>query len=318
MQICVTGGAGFLGSHLTEALLREGHSVVVIDSMLTGCVDNLRQAKATYGDRLEVRCWDILKFMDEPRRWKKVRFDYVFNFACPASPVAYQADPIHTMMTCVIGTRNVLELALMDGATVIHASTSEIYGDPEVHPQSESYKGCVNTLGPRACYDEGKRAAETILFDYKRTRGSNIKVARIFNTYGPRMAPNDGRVVSNFIVAALRGEYMKIYGDGRQTRSFCYVDDLIAGFLALMKTPKEFTGPVNLGNPVEFSMWDLAHLVRELLPESPIGIVAPLPQDDPKQRCPDITLAREMLQWEPNVQLKEGLEKTIEYFRGVL
>lgn len=317
MNVLVAGGAGFLGSHLVDALLEEGHFVAVLDNMVTGTHQNLAHAKAKFGDRLRVFEKDITSIWAFPYELHYTDFDVIFNFACPASPVAYQRDPIQTMMTCVAGTKQLLDWASHYKATYIHASTSEIYGDPEIHPQTESYKGCVNTIGPRACYDEGKRAAETLCFDYARTKGVSIKVARIFNTYGPRMAADDGRVVSNFIVAALRGECMKLYGGGLQTRSFCYVDDLIAGFMALLKTPKEFTGPINIGNPNEFEIFALAMKIGEFIPNTFV-IDAPLPQDDPKQRCPDITLAREVLEWEPKVQLNEGLEKTIEYFRSVL
>lgn len=316
MNICVTGGAGFLGSHLVDALLEQGHYVTVIDNYVTGSPKNLENAFGKYPKKLDVQVHDISKFdIDLQRRLNKRKYDVVFNFACPASPVSYQADPIQTMMTCVLGTKNMLDFAVSHDAIFIHASTSEIYGDPEIHPQHEDYKGCVNTLGIRACYDEGKRAAETIIFDYKRTKSAKVKVARIFNTFGPRMAVNDGRVVSNFIVQALTEKPITIYGKGKQTRSFCYVSDLIAGFLALMNSRLEFTGPVNLGNPDEFTIFELYQKIQSLLPKKQFSVnFSPLPQDDPKQRKPDISLAQAELFWEPKVKLADGLQYTIEYF----
>lgn len=323
MNIVVAGGAGFLGSHLVDALLERGHFVTVIDSLVTGRYENLADATKRFPHQISFLNRDITHDLYDRRHGDvgySRKYDAVFNFACPASPVAYQADPIHTMMTCVVGTANLLEFARRDNAVFIHASTSEIYGDPEVHPQREDYKGCVNTTGPRACYDEGKRAAETLCFDYARKHGLRIKVARIFNTYGPRMAVNDGRVVSNFIVQALRGENLTVYGDGSQTRSFCYVDDLIDGFLKLLQTPDEFAGPVNIGNPNEFTIRQLVSKVLAAtgFQSNSMFVELVLPQDDPKQRRPDITLAQEVLGWEPKVQLKEGLQRTIEYFREVL
>lgn len=323
MNVIVTGGAGFLGSHLTEALLQRGHDVLVIDNMMTGRKRNLDAAKKQYGDKLQLLTDDIIE-IEQAWWWKDRSYNAIFNFACPASPPAYQRDPIHTMMTCVVGTKNMLDIARRDGAIFVQASTSEIYGDPDVHPQVESYKGCVNTLGPRACYDEGKRAAETLCMDYQRLYGVDVKIARIFNTYGPRMDPNDGRVVSNFICQALRGEKLTIYGDGSQTRSFCYVDDLIDGFMKLFHSGPEFHGPVNLGNPNEFTMTELAteiiHIIyggrnvawREVARWLDYKS---LPQDDPRQRCPDITLALEKLSWSPKVSLDDGLKEAIKYFR---
>lgn len=320
MNVIVTGGAGFLGSHLVDALLERGHFVTVIDNMVTGSPKNLANAFEKFPKSVQLFEYDISRreVLSE-KLLQKRKYDVVFNFACPASPVAYQADPIQTMLTCVVGTKNMLDLALFNDATLIHASTSEIYGDPEIHPQPETYKGCVNTLGPRACYDEGKRAAETIIFDYKRTKNAKVKVARIFNTYGPRMAINDGRVVSNFIVQALTDQTLTIYGSGEQTRSFCYVSDLIRGFLALMDSSPDFTGPVNLGNPGEFTMNQLMFKVSALLPEKKVAVrFCDLPQDDPKQRKPDIFLARTELNWTPEVSLLLGLAHTIEYFREVV
>lgn len=333
--VVVTGGAGFLGSHLVDALLERGHRVVAVDNLQTGTRDNLRHAVERHGDNFDFCKADITDIekldhvLESVMPYEKI--DMIFNFACPASPVAYQSDPVHTMMTCVLGTRNMLSIAWKHNAVFIHASTSEIYGDPEVHPQREDYRGCVNPIGPRSCYDEGKRAAETLVFDYIRTLGLRAKVARIFNTYGPRMAVADGRVVSNFIVNALRGTTLQVYGSGEQTRSFCYVDDLIRGFLALMDTPDDFTGPVNLGNPAEYTIFELMQKVFALV--NPDGTCEPkdvsadfpgrmgfakLPQDDPQRRKPDITLARTCLDWEPRVPLMEGLARTIEYFREVL
>lgn len=320
MNVLVAGGAGFLGSHLVDALLAQGHFVGVVDNMVTGSPKNLQDAFEKFPKNLELYEFDItaLNFaLTKPLQ--KKRWDVVFNFACPASPVAYQADPIQTMLTCVVGTKNLLDVALQSDATFIHASTSEIYGDPEVHPQREDYKGCVNTLGPRACYDEGKRAAETIIFDYKRLHNAKVKVARIFNTYGPRMAVNDGRVVSNFIVQALTDKSVTIYGGGNQTRSFCYVSDLINGFMSLMSSALDFTGPVNLGNPEEFTIAELFYKVKSLLPDKKMMVSFPaLPQDDPKQRRPDIFIARTVLGWEPQVPLMIGLSHTVEYFEKVL
>lgn len=305
--ILVTGGAGFLGSHLCDRLLAQGHHVICLDSFLTAGRDNLLHLKVERNFSL------IEQDVIHPVAIEHV--DEIYNLACPASPLHYQHDPIHTMQTSVIGALNVLELARRTGARIFQASTSEVYGDPHVHPQTEAYLGNVNTIGPRACYDEGKRAAETLFFDYHRCYGVEIKVVRIFNTYGPRMAANDGRVVSNFIVQALRGEDLTIYGDGSQTRSFCYVDDLVEGFIRLMGSEAGVLGPVNLGNPGEFTMLELATQVLKLTGSTSKLSFQELPQDDPKQRRPDITRARETLGWAPTVELEAGLKRTIAYFR---
>jgi UDP-glucuronate decarboxylase len=309
-KILVTGGAGFIGSHLCRRLLAEGHDVLCVDSLFTGSKDNIADLM---GDRnFEFLRHDIV----EPLT---VEADLIYNLACPASPVHYQFNPVHTTKTSVNGAINMLGLARRTKARILQASTSEVYGDPEIHPQPETYWGRVNTVGPRACYDEGKRCAETLFFDYYRQHKLEIKVIRIFNTYGPNMHPDDGRVVSNLIVQALRGKDITIYGDGAQTRSFQYVDDLIAGMTAMMDSPAEFTGPVNLGNPDEFTIKQLAEKVLQLIPESKSKLVfKPLPQDDPKQRQPDISLAKEKLGWAPKIKLDEGLKKTIEYFRKTL
>lgn len=309
--ILVTGGAGFLGSHLCDLLLAQGHRVICLDSFLTSERDNLLHLKGEKNFSLIEQ--DVIHPLGDALAGQ--RLDEIYNLACPASPVHYQHDPIHTLQTSVIGAMNVLELARQTGARIFQASTSEVYGDPLIHPQTETYLGNVNTIGPRACYDEGKRAAETLFFDYHRRYGVEIKVVRIFNTYGPRMAANDGRVVSNFIVQALRGEDLTIYGDGSQTRSFCYVDDLVEGFIRLMGSGPETLGPVNLGNPVEFTMLELATQVLRLTGSSSRLSFQDLPQDDPKQRCPDISRAREGLGWAPTVDLATGLARTIEYFK---
>ena len=303
----VAGGAGFIGSHLVDALLARGARVVALDSLLTGRRDNL--AHLSREPRFEFVEADITEPL--PRL---PRFERVFNLACAASPPHYQADPINTMLTSVVGTLRMLERARNDGARFLQASTSEVYGDPEVHPQPESYWGRVNPIGHRSCYDEGKRCAETLFFDYHRQHKLSIKVARIFNTYGPRMHPNDGRVVSNLVVQALRNEDITIYGDGSQTRAFCYVDDLIDGVLRLMATGPEVTGPVNLGNPGEFSIRALADLVIALTGSRSRIVARPLPPDDPRQRRPDISQAKALLDWEPTVSLREGLMHTIGYF----
>ncbi len=308
--ILVTGGAGFLGSHLCDRLLAQGHHVICLDSFLTGGRENLKHLKAERNFSLIEQ--DVIM----PLTLEHV--DEIYNLACPASPVHYQHDPIHTIKTSVLGALNMLELAHQTGAKIFQASTSEVYGDPLVHPQTEAYLGNVNTIGPRACYDEGKRVAETLFFDYHRRHGVEIKIVRIFNTYGPRMAANDGRVVSNFIVQALRGEPLTIYGDGAQTRSFCYVDDLVEGFIRLMGTGPETLGPVNLGNPGEFTMLELATQVLRLTGSSSTLVFQPLPQDDPKQRCPDITRARTLLDWTPTVNLETGLVRTIDFFKHVV
>lgn len=305
-RVLVTGGAGFLGSHLCERLLDAGCEVLCVDNYYTGSRTNVSHLLGN--PRFELMRHDVTFPL-------YVEVDEIYNLACPASPVHYQRDPVQTTKTSVHGAINVLGLAKRLNARILQASTSEVYGDPSVHPQPESYWGNVNTIGPRACYDEGKRCAETLFFDYHRQHGLPIKVVRIFNTYGPRMHPDDGRVVSNFIVQALKGEPITVYGDGSQTRSFCYVDDLIEGFLRLMATPEEVTGPINLGNPGEFTIRQLAETVIRLT-KSPSRIVeAPLPQDDPKQRRPDIERAKRILDWQPTVPLEDGLERTIAYFR---
>lgn len=308
-RVLVTGGAGFLGSHLCERLLAEGCDVLCLDNFYSGAKDN------------------VIHLMDNPH-FELMRHDVTFplyaevdeiyNLACPASPIHYQWDPVQTTKTSVHGAINMLGLAKRTKARIFQASTSEVYGDPEVHPQDESYWGRVNPIGIRSCYDEGKRCAETLFFDYWRQHGLEIKVVRIFNTYGPRMHPNDGRVVSNFIVQALRGEDITIYGDGSQTRSFCYVDDLIEGFVRFMASPKALTGPVNLGNPGEFTIRELAELVLQKVGGQSKLVTLPLPQDDPKQRQPDISLAKRELDWHPTVSLSDGLDQTIDYFRRIV
>ncbi|MCP5202288.1 MAG: SDR family oxidoreductase [Gammaproteobacteria bacterium] len=308
-RILVTGGAGFLGSHLCETLLGAGHDVLCVDNFYTGSKTNLLHL-------LDNPYFELLRH--DVTFPLYVEADEIYNLACPASPVHYQVDPVQTTKTSVHGAINMLGLAKRLRAPILQASTSEVYGDPAVHPQTEDYWGHANPIGPRACYDEGKRCAETLFFDYHRQHGLGIKVARIFNTYGPRMHPNDGRVVSNFIVQALQGQPITLYGDGEQTRSFCFVDDLIAGLVALMHTAPEITGPVNLGNPVEFTIRELAELVIELTGSRSRLEFAPLPTDDPRQRQPDITRAREHLGWEPRVDLREGLARTITYFESLL
>ena len=308
-RVLVTGGAGFLGSHLCERLLGQGHDVLCVDNYFTGRKDNI--AHLLGRPQFEALRHDVTFPL-------YTEVDEIYNLACPASPIHYQFDPVQTTKTSVIGAINMLGLAKRVKARIFQASTSEIYGDPTVHPQTEEYRGNVNPLGPRACYDEGKRAAETLFFDYHRQHHLRIKVARIFNTYGPRMHPNDGRVVSNFIVQALRGEPITLFGDGSQTRAFCFVDDLVEGFLRLMATGDEVTGPVNLGNPHEIPVRELATRIVGLTGSSSAITYRPLPQDDPTQRCPDITLARRLLDWEPNVMLDEGLSRTIGYFENLL
>ena len=307
-RILITGGAGFLGSHLSERLLAQGHEVICADNLFTGRKQNI--AHLLDHPRFEFIRHDVT----EPLR---VEVDQIYNLACPASPPHYQYNAIKTIKTSVLGAINMLGLAKRTGARIFQASTSEIYGDPEVHPQPESYWGHVNTIGVRSCYDEGKRVAETLFFDYHRQNGVDIRVVRIFNTYGPRMLPDDGRVVSNFIVQALRGENLTIYGDGKQTRSFCFVDDLISGFIKFMDTD-DFTGPVNLGNPGEFTMLELAEMVLKKVGGRSDIVFKPLPSDDPKQRRPDITLARTRLGWEPQIALSDGLDRTITYFAQLL
>ncbi len=311
-RVLVTGGAGFLGSHLCERLLKEGCDVLCLDNFYSGTKDNVSHLKSY--PNFELMRHDVTFSL-------YVEVDEIYNLACPASPIHYQWDPVQTTKTSVHGAINMLGLAKRTKAKIFQASTSEVYGDPEVHPQQESYWGRVNPIGIRSCYDEGKRCAETLFFDYQRQHNLEIKVVRIFNTYGPRMHPNDGRVVSNFIVQALRGEDITIYGDGSQTRSFCYVDDLIEGFVRMMASPKDVSGPINMGNPVEFTIKELAETVLKMVGGNSKLVLKPLPQDDPKQRKPDIALAKSTLGWEPKVKLDAGLEKTIEYFRklpGVL
>jgi UDP-glucuronate decarboxylase len=308
-RILVTGGAGFLGSHLIDRLMAQGHEVICADNLFTGTKRNIEHLHNN--PRFEFVRHDVCNPL-------KLEVDEIYNLACPASPVHYQYNPVLTTKTSVMGAMNMLGLAKRLRCPIFQASTSEVYGDPEVHPQREDYWGHVNPIGTRACYDEGKRCAETLFFDYHRQHGVAIKVARIFNTYGPRMHPRDGRVVSNFITQALSGEDLTIYGDGSQTRSFCYVDDLIDGFLRLMEAPAEVTGPVNLGNPHEFTMIELADRVLKLTGAQVKVVHQPLPSDDPRQRRPDITLARDKLGWEPKVELAEGLEHTIGYFRASL
>lgn len=308
-KILVTGGAGFLGSHLCERLLNEGNEVICVDNFFTGNKQNI--IHLLDNPYFEVIRYDVTFPL-------YVEVDEIYNLACPASPVHYQFDPVQTTKTSVMGAINMLGLAKRLKIKILQASTSEVYGDPEIHPQPESYKGAVNPIGIRACYDEGKRCAETLFFDYNRQHNLNIKVMRIFNTYGPRMHPNDGRVVSNFIVQALKGEDITVYGDGGQSRSFCYVDDLIDGMIKLMNSRDGFTGPVNIGNPNEFTILELAKKVIELVGSESKIIYKPLPQDDPMQRQPDISLAKKELNWEPKIELQEGLTKTIKYFEEIL
>ncbi len=305
-RVLVTGGAGFLGSHLSDKLLNDGHDVLVVDNFFTGSKENVQHL--LQNSRFELMRHDVTFPL-------YVEVDQIYNLACPASPIHYQRDPVQTTKTSVHGAINMLGLAKRVGAKILQASTSEVYGDPEVHPQPESYWGRVNPSGIRSCYDEGKRCAETLFFDYRRQHNLRIKVVRIFNTYGPRMHPNDGRVVSNFIVQALRGKNISIYGDGSQTRSFCYVDDLIAAMTSAMDTSDGFTGPVNIGNPSEFTMLELAEMVLRLTQSKSAITFSPLPQDDPKQRKPDITLAQNSLNWRPKVGLEDGLRETISYFK---
>jgi UDP-glucuronate decarboxylase len=305
-QVLITGGAGFLGSHLSERLLDEGHHVLCVDNFYTGNKKNVIHLMGH--PYFELIRHDITFPL-------YLEVDQIYNLACPASPIHYQFDPVQTTKTSVHGAINMLGLAKRTHARILQASTSEVYGDPEIHPQPESYWGKVNPIGIRSCYDEGKRCAETLFFDYWRQHHLEIKVVRIFNTYGPRMDPNDGRVVSNFIVQALMGQNITIYGDGQQTRSFCYVDDLIEAMIRMMASETEFTGPVNIGNPDEFTMLELAQKIIKLTGSQSTLIFQPLPSDDPRQRQPDISLAREKLDWKPNIKLDDGLVKTIEYFK---
>jgi UDP-glucuronate decarboxylase len=308
-RVLVTGGAGFLGSHLCDRLLAEGHDVLAVDNYFTGRRNNI--AHLLGNPRFEILRHDVTFPL-------YVEVDEIYNLACPASPIHYQFDPVQTTKVSVVGAINMLGLAKRVKARVFQASTSEVYGDPSVHPQTEEYRGNVNPIGPRACYDEGKRCAETLFFDYHRQHRLCIKVVRIFNTYGPRMNPDDGRVVSNFIVQALRGEDITLFGDGMQTRAFCYVDDLIEGFIRMMATSDEITGPINLGNPMELPMRDLAERIIGLIGSKSRLVHRPLPVDDPLQRCPDITKARTILGWQPAVGLDEGLSRTIAYFDALL
>ena len=308
-RILITGGAGFLGSHLCERLLERGDEVLCVDNYYTGRRANIEHLLSN--PRFEAMRHDVTHPL-------YVEVDEIYNLACPASPVHYQFDPVQTLKTSVHGAINVLGLAKRVKAKIFQASTSEVYGDPEVHPQKEDYWGNVNPIGYRSCYDEGKRAAETLFMDYHRQHGTRVKIGRIFNTYGPRMHPNDGRVVSNFVMQALRGDPITVFGEGQQTRSFCFVDDLVSAFMALMDTPDDFLGPVNIGNPGEFTIRELAELVIELTGSSSQIVEKPLPPDDPKQRRPDITLAKEKLNWEPKVPLREGLRPTIEYFSRIV
>ena len=309
-KILVTGGAGFLGSHLCDRLVKEGHHVLCVDNYFTGSKKNIEHL-------LDHKNFEVMR--QDVCFPLYVEVDEIYNLACPASPYYYQWDPIQTMKTSVIGSYNLLGLAKRTGAKILQASTSEIYGDPKVHPQTEEYWGNVNPIGIRSCYDEGKRAAETLFMDYYRVHEVKAKIVRIFNTYGPRMAENDGRVVSNFIVQALKGKDITIYGDGMQTRSFCYVDDLLDGMMAMMNHHDDmYIGPVNIGNPGEFTVWELAHKVIELTGSKSQILQQPLPQDDPKQRRPDISEAKSMLEWEPKINLEQGLIKTIDYFKSIL
>jgi UDP-glucuronate decarboxylase len=308
-RVMITGGCGFLGSHLCEQMLAKGHEVICVDNCFTGTKRHISNLMDHH--RFEFMRHDVTFPL-------YVEVDQIYSMACPASPIHYQYDPVQTIKTSVHGAINMLGLAKRVRAKILQASTSEVYGDPEIHPQTESYWGRVNPIGLRACYDEGKRCAETLFFDYHRQHQLKIKVARIFNTYGPRMHPNDGRVVSNFIVQSLKNKPITIYGDGSQTRSFCFVDDLVDGLIRLMESPDECTGPINLGNPVEFTILELARKVIELTGSNSKIIREPLPQDDPKQRQPDILLAKKTLQWEPKVNLEEGLKKTITYFDELL
>ena len=308
MKVLVTGGAGFLGSHLCEKLIESGHEVLCVDNLFTGSKENVKHLLGN--PNFEFMRHDVTFPL-------YVEVDQIYNLACPASPKHYQSDPAQTTKTSVIGAINMLGLAKRTGARILQASTSEVYGDPEVHPQPEEYWGKVNPIGIRSCYDEGKRCAETLFFDYYRQYGVEIKVMRIFNTYGPRMDKNDGRVVSNFIVQALQGADITIYGDGTQTRSFCYVDDLILGMIALMNSPKEIVGPINVGNPNEFSISELVTQVVAQTKSNSKVIRLPLPEDDPRQRQPDITKAKTILGWSPKTELQEGLQKTIQYFANL-
>ncbi len=308
-KILITGGGGFLGSHLSERLLNEGNEIICLDNFFTGNKQNIIHLMSN--PRFELLRHDVTMPL-------YIEVDEIYNLACPASPIHYQHDPVQTTKTCVHGAINMLGLAKRTGAKIMQASTSEVYGDPEIHPQVESYWGRVNPIGIRSCYDEGKRCAETLFLDYYRQHNLDIKIARIFNTYGPKMHANDGRVVSNFIVQALKGEDITIYGDGQQSRSFCYVDEMVDAFIRLMATDRDFIGPVNLGNPGEFTIRELAEKTLAMVGSKSSLINEPLPEDDPRQRQPDISLAKEKFGWEPVIKLDEGLARTIEYFKSVL
>ena len=308
-RILVTGGAGFLGSHLCERLVQEGNEVICLDNYYTGSKNNISHLRSS--ENFELLRHDICFPL-------YVEVDEIYNLACPASPIHYQYDPVQTTKTSVHGSINMLGLAKRQNAKIFQASTSEVYGDPEIHPQNESYWGRVNPIGPRSCYDEGKRCAETLFFDYYRQHKLKIKIARIFNTYGPRMHPNDGRVVSNFIIQALKNKDITIYGDGKQTRSFCFVDDLIGAMLLIMNTDDDFTGPMNIGNPDEFTIQEIAEKIVKLTNSSSQIVFKSLPEDDPKQRKPDISIAKEKISWEPKIDLTKGLKQTINYFEKIL
>ena len=308
-RILVTGGAGFLGSHLCERLVQEGNEVICLDNYYTGSKNNISHLRRS--ENFELLRHDICFPL-------YVEVDEIYNLACPASPIHYQYDPVQTTKTSVHGSINMLGLAKRQNAKIFQASTSEVYGDPEIHPQNESYWGRVNPIGPRSCYDEGKRCAETLFFDYYRQHKLKIKIARIFNTYGPRMHPNDGRVVSNFIIQALKNKDITIYGDGKQTRSFCFVDDLIGAMLLIMNTEDDLTGPMNIGNPDEFTIQEIAEKIVKLTNSSSQIVFKPLPEDDPKQRKPDISIAKEKISWEPKIDLTKGLKRTINYFEKIL
>ncbi len=308
-KILITGGAGFLGSHLSERLLEQGHEVLCVDNYFTGNKQNILHLLEN--PKFELMRHDVTFPL-------YVEVDEIYNLACPASPIHYQHDPVQTTKTSVHGAINMLGLAKRVGAKILQASTSEVYGDPSVHPQREEYWGNVNPIGIRSCYDEGKRCAETLFFDYHRQHSLRIKVMRIFNTYGPRMHPEDGRVVSNFIVQAIKGEPITLYGDGQQTRSFCYVDDLVSGMILLMNSADDVTGPINIGNPNEFTIRQLAEVIIEITGSKSELVFEPLPSDDPKQRQPDITLARDILNWEPAIELQQGIKSTVDYFRSVV
>lgn len=310
-KVLITGGAGFIGSHLCGFLLKKGNQVICVDSLFTGSEDNIRHL--LNGANFKFIRHDIV----EPLFFKD-KIEQIYNLACPASPIHYQLNAVHTIKANTIGVINMLGLARKHGARILQASTSEVYGDPEVHPQAEEYRGNVNPIGPRACYDEGKRCAEALFFDYHRMHGMEIKIARIFNTYGPRMSFNDGRVVSNFVLQALENKPITIYGSGNQTRSFCYVDDMVDGLIKMMNLDSGITGPINLGNPVEFTIKELAEKIIKLTGSKSKIIYKDLPEDDPKQRCPDISKAEKLLDWKPGIKLDEGLKKTIEDFKGRL